>query len=237
MQNKAPFRFKKFQVYHERSAHKVGTDAVLLGCWVQGTGRRILDVGSGCGLIALIVAQRFGEAQIEAIEKDGPSAEEAQLNVVQSPFAERVQVIQGDFLQYHPAHKFDLIVSNPPFYQAGFVSGDQRRDEARQEKFLPQADFLQHAAELLNPNGRLALVLPKEEAQNCMAKAEMSDLYLHRLCKVRGRSDLDDKRWLLEFSNAQPQGPIQEEELCVRAQNSSYSEAYKSLTSEFYLNF
>jgi len=235
MPSKAPFRFKQFDIFHHLCAHPVGTDGVLLGAWAQCEGQQILDVGCGSGLISLMLAQRFPDNQITGIELDAASAQQCQTNFENSPFAKRLKLIQGDFLNYRFNGQFDLIVSNPPFYQAGFESGNTQRDRARQEKFLPQSNFLERAAALLKPGGKVALILPGNEAQQFLEKATDRNLHPSRILRVRGKAGIPPNRWLFELSRK----PIatQESEMILRNEDGSYTDQYRQLTKDFHPHF
>lgn len=237
MQKKSlpPFRFKKFIILHDRCAHKVGTDGVLLGAWIKAHDpKQILDVGTGSGVIALMMAQRFPKAEITAIELDKDSFDQAKENAANSLFADRVTVLYGDFLNFDFPEKFDLIVSNPPFFKGVYSSGNDRRDQARHEFALPQKHFLQKTAELLSQQSQLAVILPKEEARHFIELARPLNLYPLEITKVYGSPRATDKRWLLilsnEFKNSIPG------KLYLRDNEGKFSEAYKELTREFYLN-
>src|SRR5690606_511108 len=128
------FRFKEFTVYHDRCAHKVGTDGVLLGAWTKaGSPEHILDIGSGSGVISLMLAQRFPGAKVTGIELDQASYEQSLENIQNSPFRDYIQILQGDFITKALPGKFDLIVSNPPFFKNAMLSGKSERDKARHE--------------------------------------------------------------------------------------------------------
>ena len=172
-----PFQFKQFSISHDKCAHKVGTDGVLLGAWAGVENpKHILDVGSGSGLIALMLSQRFPNAQVTGIELDTPSAIQAKENADNSPFKGRVEIVKGDFLQFTFAEKFDLIVSNPPFFKGNTSTGKTERDRARHEEHLPQAEFLQKAISILSKQGMLALILPREEGSFFKHEAEKQGL-------------------------------------------------------------
>lgn len=231
-----PFHFKQFSIAHGRCAHKVGTDGVLLGAWAEAENpTSILDVGTGSGLIALMLAQRFPQAQVTGIEVHPPSAAQAQENAANSPFSSRAEIIEGDFLQHAFAQKFDLIVSNPPFFKGNTSTGKTERDRARHEEFLPQGKFLEKVVSLLSPEGKLAVVLPKKEAQGFIHTAETHSLFPARTTKIYGRPGAEDKRWLVEMGLTQYQR--QETALTLRSKDGRWSGAYRNLTTRFHPGF
>ncbi len=230
-----PFRFKQFSVAHHRCAHKVGTDGVLLGAWVKAENpKTILDVGTGSGVIALMLAQRFPEAQITAIEMDHDSAEQAKENAASSPFAERIQIRCGDFLQHLFRDEFDLIVSNPPFFKGNTSSGKPPRDRARHEQHLPHEPFIANVCCLLSPGGTFALILPKEEGEQFIEQCS-SSLFLQRQTSGKGSPTSPIKRFLLQFGK-EP-ALLQKDSLTLRNDEGSFSQTYRELTRDFYLNF
>ncbi|MBQ4138504.1 MAG: methyltransferase, partial [Muribaculaceae bacterium] len=164
MAREKTFRFKRFEVLNDRTAMKVGTDGVLLGAWCDVTGaRKVLDVGTGCGVIALMVAQRNGDALIDAVEIDGDSAHEAGLNFARSPWAARLRVEQCDFNEFalrDVVGKYNLIVSNPPFFTNGILPPDASRMSARHTQHLTYGQLLKNAEKLLADGGKMALITP-----------------------------------------------------------------------------
>lgn len=230
------FRFKQFSIAHDKCAHKVGTDGVLLGAWVEAEKpTRILDIGTGSGLIALMLAQRFPSAKVTGIELDEPSACQAQENAANSPFSSRINILQGDFLNHHFLEKFDLIVSNPPFFKGNTSTGKVERDRARHEEFLPQHKFLNRAASLLSPEGKMALILPKEEAEDFITQALKVNLHAERITKVCGNAHSKDKRWLISLERNNTK--LLQETFILREPDGTYSSPYRRLTSDFHIMF
>ena len=229
-----PFRFKQFSIFHDKCAHKVGTDGVLLGAWVNANNpKSILDVGTGSGLIALMMAQKFPQALVSGIELDEPSFIQATENVKNSPFSDRTHILKEDFLKYAFAEKFDLIVSNPPFYKGNTSTGKTERDRARHEAHLPQKDFLEKAISILAPEGKLAVILPNEEGEQFEKEASLLGLHLNKLTKVLGSPSAPIKRWLMEFSFNASQ--TETDEITIRDTESNRSSDYKKLTQDFYV--
>lgn len=260
MQKSNAFRFKQFAVTQERAAMKVGTDGVLLGAWVslEGALRRVLDVGTGTGVIALMLAQRTAtEAEppvIDAVEVDSEAAREAEANFAASPWATRLRAYDAAIQSYTTDYgeaKYDLIVSNPPYFMAGtdFRRGFDRsavatqptaaRVAARHAEALPYDELIDAVSGVLEgENGRFAAIFPYREAGIFVAKAAARGLYAHRMLEVRGTLHKPVKRMAIEFSFRRPKPEaIVREELCIEDGEGHFTEVYRSLTKDFYLRF
>lgn len=249
----AGFQCKKFYVAHDRCAMKVGTDGLLLGAWapLPATGR-ILDIGSGSGLISLMLAQRSnGALPITAIELDTDATEQARENVALSCWSDTIRLIKGDILTYQPNERYRLIVSNPPFFQQALGAKDARRHQARHTDSLPFAALLQKAAELLHCEGVLALILPLSSAEHLLALAQAQRWFVSRYCAVHSRDTKPVQRVLLCLSRY----PADTEHSSLTIHQSAhlsghqsghqsgqqpdggYSAQYKALLEDFYLKF
>lgn len=229
------FRFKRFSVVNERSAMKVGTDGVLLGAWCTVNGKdRILDVGTGCGVIALMLAQRTENAMITGIEIDAEAADEAKHNFAASEWDCRLSAQNIDYKQFTKANKFDLIVSNPPFFRAGVLPTGNGRTVARHSTELTFADLLGKSAELLTDDGLLAIIVPTDAETEIMYLAEKNGLKLRRICHVKGTPQSESKRIMCEFSKSYL-GEIEENEIVIEYSPQIFTEEYIGLTKDFYL--
>ena len=233
------FQFKQFRIVQERSAMKVGMDGVLLGAWadVLGAGR-ILDIGAGTGLIALMIAQKNATARIDAIEIDRDACEEAALNVKQAQWSDRIHIQEISFQDFRltNADQYDLIVSNPPFFSNGVKAPVENRAQARHSDALPLAVLISGAARLLQENGRIALVLPVESLQEIVELANLNRLYVSRLCRIKPNPIKPVFRILIELTNSVC--IIQEENLMIEFEkHHDYTPEYKLLTKDFYLKF
>jgi len=261
------FRFKQFTVWHDRCAMKVGTDGVLLGAWCCQSGNRekvignkgtseavrILDVGTGSGLIALMIAQRFPEAQIDAIDIAPDAIEQATYNFSLSPWSDRLHAHLCPLQQVSPLRgdlegsSYSLIVSNPPYFVSSLKNPDHGRELARHTDTLSYTDLLQHSARLLSDNGTLALILPASEEQNIIRLAATYGLYPTRLTRVFSKPTKSTPiRILIEFSprtcsssaascsEASSKLPLISA-LCLESPTSPRSEEYAELTKDFYL--
>jgi tRNA1Val (adenine37-N6)-methyltransferase len=244
------FQFKQFTICQDRCAMKVGTDAVLLGSWVHtGNVARILDVGTGTGVIALMLAQRTSHAvyapqlspsfhpvhvpaTVDALELDPAAADQAKENVRNSPWAERVHVHATDATNWS-ALPYDLIVSNPPFFRQSLKAPAANRSQARHDDTLSWEQLAGLAAQLLAPEGHFALILPAASEGVFEAMCWERGLYLNRHCAVSTREDTEPKRLLLEFSRRQ--GLVEYSTLALQTPAHQRTEAFSNLTADFYL--
>lgn len=234
------FRFKQFSVNDDRSSMKVGTDGVLLGAWVglDGSERRILDIGTGSGLIALMMAQRNCSVEVDAVEIESESVEQAADNFEASEWSDRVFVYHSDIQSFTPADKYDLIVSNPPYFVESLLSPDAGRTTARHTTQLTFSELVEAVVRLLRNDGRLALILPVMESQLFDNEAD-GKLLLTRRCEVFGRDGLPSKRLLSEYMLCgQPIQLLESESLVIEGdKRGDYTAEYRELTREFYLKF
>lgn len=221
---------------HHQSSFKIGTDSVLLGSWVDVVpGERILDIGTGCGVLALMMAQRNSEANIEAVEFDELSAEEAAFNFHRSPWPNRLKVHCQSFQEFANRPQstlFNHLISNPPYFMAASKSGNARKDAARHTDHLPFQELLEGAKKILHPQGKFHLVLPETEGRHLLELSVAHGFFLQRCCEVRPKTGKAIRRLLLTlgFENK----PTETERIVHRAANGDYSEAYHALTRDFY---
>jgi tRNA1Val (adenine37-N6)-methyltransferase len=218
------FQFKQFTVEQELCAMKVGTDGVLLGAWANG-GQRILDAGTGTGVIAMMLAQRYPGARVTAIDIDEGAVRQAQQNVTKSPFAAQVTVLQ-ETLQEHQG-EYDAIVSNPPFFIDSLAAPDEQRNMARHTATLTYAELMQAAYRLLSDEGELSVVVPFDYRQRMEDEAIFVGFFPSRVCAVKTTERKPAKRYLLAFRKHPC--PCEKEQLTIG------SEDYQALTSAFYL--
>lgn len=229
------FQFKRFTVWHDRCAMKVGTDAVLLGAWMDVEGAtRLLDVGCGCGLIALMAAQRCN-GEIVAIEIDKEASAQARENVASSPWADRIRVIQEDFRTFNDERKFDVIFSNPPYFTNSLKSPDKTRSKARHTDTLDFKTLMRQVKALLNPNGQFSVVVPMDASAELKAEAISQKLYLSRETHVHTKPSAPAKRVLLTFTPLMPEKPILPQALYMQHQPGVPDEEYRNMVNDFYL--
>lgn len=232
------FRFKQFTIFHDRCAMKVGTDGVLLGAWATIVGsNRVLDIGTGSGLIALMLAQRNINATVSAIDIDEGAINQAKDNIANSPFADRVRCCHAALQDYvnRTDDKYDLIVSNPPFFANSVKSPDQQRSTARHTDTLPINQLFRECSHLITNTGRLSVIYPYQYKDRILENAMQYKFYPIRITIVYPTCASKPKRLLLEFSKTEL-NPVIEDNLIIEEERHVYSEQFKNLVSEFYLN-
>lgn len=230
------FQFKQFVVWHDKCGMKVGTDGVLLGAWAPvANARRILDVGTGTGLVALMTAQRSpADARIVALEIDEAAALQAQENVLRSPWKERIEVVRADFRHYRTEGKFDAIVSNPPYFVDSLACPDRQRSTARHTQTLTYSELTAGAAALLSDRGVFTVVLPTDVEAHVKELALRNGLHAIRQLDVITKPGGEPKRTLIAFSFHQQE--CHTERLLTEHSRHQYSPEYIALTREYYLN-
>ncbi|BEE00509.1 tRNA1(Val) (adenine(37)-N6)-methyltransferase [Aeromonas dhakensis] len=234
MARSSGFTFKQFHVEHDRCAMKVGTDGILLGAWAPlGKARRILDIGTGSGLIALMLAQRsHADCRIDAVELDKHAAQQARENVAASPWPLRVTIIESA-IQGYQADPYDLIVTNPPYFVAGQSFRDPARAMARHTGALDSHALLAACNRLLAPDGQVALVVPTAMADEILCIS--ADFDLHAVCytAVITRAGKEANRVLLLLGRGLNR--CDRGEIVIHSAERTYSDRYIQLTSPFYL--
>lgn len=232
------FYFKKFQVKDDRSTMRVGTDAVLLGIAteVENAGK-ILEVGTGCGVIAMILAQR-SDAMIDALEIDAESVSQAGENVKTSPWTGRIRVIHSPLQEYikNCQVKYDLIVSNPPFFSRSFRSAIEKRNLSRHDDRLTFEELLESSAKLLTDKGQIWVILPVREGMYFRQKAAAAGFHLYHTHHIIPREGKEPNRAVMAFSREKAE-KIFEDRLTLRDADNEFSEEYKSFARDFYIDF
>jgi tRNA1Val (adenine37-N6)-methyltransferase len=216
---------------------KVGTDAVLLGAWANvGGAERLLDIGTGSGVIALMLAQRTNDtATIDAIEIEPRDAEQARTNVSNSPWPHKVKVHVVPAQEFSSSERYDCIISNPPFFSKSFQPPDPGRGTARHTNQLPFSDLIDIVKKNLHEHGAFSVIVPFNEGNMLIAMATTSGLRLTRQCMFRGRADKPPERLLLEFRKTFQ--TCEMTELSMYEKENVWSKEYIELTSPFYLKF
>jgi tRNA1Val (adenine37-N6)-methyltransferase len=215
---------------------KVGTDGVLLGAWTNVQhAKTILDVGTGSGLIALMLAQRTSDSvHIDAVEIEQHAYEQACQNIKNAPWHHRVNAHYVPLQQFESTQPYDLIVSNPPYFQNSQKPPDEKRVQARHTTSLSYPDLLNRTVALLGKSGRLNVILPFTEGLQFIALAEQHNLHCSRQWSFRTRHEKPIERWLLEFSS-DSHLPLDTGEILLYKHGEEWSDGYKQLTKEFYL--
>ncbi len=233
------FRFKRFSISDDRSSMKVGTDGVLLGAWctLDSGVKRVLDIGTGSGLIALMVAQRNEDCNVDGAEIESESAQQAAENFAASEWGDRVKAIHTDIKEFEVEQKYDLVVTNPPYFVDSLTSPDAGRTLARHTTELSFAELIQAVIRVLKPGGLLSVILPPNETQLFDIEISMAFVLVRR-CAVFGRTGLAPKRYMSEYVLSTVAREICEEEITIERENrGEYSDEYRELTREFYLKF
>jgi tRNA1Val (adenine37-N6)-methyltransferase len=226
-----PFKFKQFSIQQAHNSHKIGTDSMLLGAWVNGNFNSILDIGTGTGILALMLAQKNPNAQIIGIEPHLESFQEAESNFLGAPFQNKPVAIQTKLQDFNAANKFDLIITNPPYFQNAFLSEDADRNRTRHTVELPLEELYENVKNLLDDQGVFACVIPFDEEKNHCIMAQEFGLFPTKILRTL-REDETPKRSLLQFTKIQQVPEIST--LLVKNANNQYSTAYIELTKDFY---
>ena len=232
------FNFKQFSVEQDRCAMKIGTDGVLLGAWspIPENAFSVLDIGTGTGIIALMIAQRSNAEQIDALEIDEDAYEQATENFESSPWNDRLFCFHAglDELIDEPEDEYDLIISNPPFYTENYKTEDTQRDLARFEDAMPFEILVEAADLLLSENGIFSVIIPFKEEENFLALGKDFELFPMKITHVKGTPNSEIKRSLLAFKRFET-AEIEIDELVIETERHIYTAEYIALTKEFYL--
>ena len=232
------FTFKQFAIEQDRCAMKIGTDGVLLGAWapIDNHPFSILDIGTGTGIIALMLAQRSAAQQIDALEIDEAAYEQATDNFENSPWNDRLFCFHAGLDEFieEPEEEYDLIVSNPPFYSEDYKTENESRDLARFQDAMPFEQLLEAADLLLSEHGIFAVIIPFKEEENFIALANEFELYPLKITRVKGTPTTEIKRSLLAF-NRNKTTDLVINELVIETARHVYTQEYIGLTKDFYL--
>jgi len=234
------FQFKQFKVLQDKAAMKVGTDSVLLGAWANiDNATRILDIGTGTGLLALMAAQRNTNAEIIAIDIDEDACQQAYENFQESPWADRLSIIHSPLQEFtqNNSSTFDYIISNPPFFHKSLKSENLSRNLARHNDSLSYSELFHCSVNLLSTNGILGMIIPYLSENDVMSINKHYDYNLLRLLHVKGDKNKPIIRSILEFSSLITSDYSSDLLIIEEGRRHSYSNEYKSLTKDFYLAF
>lgn len=232
------FQFKKFRVYHSAGGFKVGTDGVLLGAWTPvKDGDRVLDIGTGTGLLSMMLSQR-ANVSVDAIEINPIAADQAKRNIQRSPFS-NIKVLNMDVAQFvEGVVKYDLIVCNPPFFSNAQAPKDKSLHQAKHTVSLKPCDLFGHASKLLDDGGRLAMIFPKTEHDTFCAAAKSSGFYPKNVLDIYPQPDYPEIRLMVNFTKTQLPNPDRRDFWIAQSnKRHDYSQEYKELTKDFFLRF
>ena len=232
-----PFFFKRFALFHHRSTMKIGTDAILLGRWVEvDENDEVLDIGTGCGLLPLMLAQK-GIKSADAVEIDRDSFEEAAQNFINSAWKSRLFAINDDVKHYaeHCTKKYDLVVSNPPFFFGDNIPEKEKKGLARHTNTLSYNDLLVAVKKLLKPEGRFALVLPALESLTFLKDAENQGFYLEKEMKIVPIEGKEPNRINMQLVVNQVDA-VKSETFILRHPDHSFTKEYKEFLKDYYLD-
>lgn len=236
-----PFQFKQFAIAQDQCAAKIGTDGVLLGAWtcLDSEPDSILDIGTGTGVIALMLAQRSFAETIDALELDDNAYEQATENFENSDWADRLFCYHAHLYEFATEidDQYDLIVSNPPFYEAEYKSKDVTRDQARFEDAMPFELLIGAVQRLLSEQGRFNVILPYQREQEFIDIAEKGSLFPARIMRVQGTPSSEIKRSLVEFCfrESAPISRLQIDAIIIEKSRHDYTDDYINLVKDFYL--
>lgn len=231
------FNFKQFHVNQDRCAMKIGTDGVLLGAWTPLINNpfNVLDIGTGTGILSLMLAQRSNAEQIDAIEIDEDAYEQCVENFEASPWGDKLFCFHAGLDEFvdEPEDEYDLIISNPPFYTDDYKSDNTSRDLARFEDALPFEELIEAAALLLSDNGIFSVIIPFKEEERFVSMCKELDLFPLKITRVKGTPTSEIKRSLLAFCRIEQTALI--DELVIEISRHNYTPEYIKLTKDFYL--
>ncbi|MDO5656092.1 MAG: methyltransferase [Flavobacteriaceae bacterium] len=229
------FKFKQFNVNHEFSAAKVGTDGVLTGAWAPfpENCKNALDIGSGTGIIALMLAQRHDSVEITGVEKDYESWKECCQNFNNSPWQHRLQAVNSSIENFNTQIKFDLIVSNPPFHTESTLSPNLRRDMARSASHLSFSKLVKKVETLLSKQGFFVIIFPYSSKEENLKTAMENQLFPQQILNIKGTPSTNYKRCLIRFGRKQVE--MIEENLVIEKERHHYTEEFRHLVKDFYL--
>lgn len=237
--DRRPFRFKQFDLYQDRCAMKIGTDGALLGAWADVSGvERALDIGTGTGLIVMMLCQRAEELKVDAVELDADAASQAAENIAKSKFSDRIAVHHSPVQRWTPQEGYDLIVSNPPFFSSNLRSPNHKRSQARHDDELPLGELVFNVARLLKPSGRFVVIWPTDREAELTASFETKGMFLYRRCAVHPTPQKDCHRVLNEYRRMDDRPEINETVLVIEQSGRGvYSEQFIELLRDFHLDF
>jgi tRNA1Val (adenine37-N6)-methyltransferase len=226
------FNFKHFQIHQKNAALKVGTDSMLLGSLCNWKNpKRLLDIGTGTGVLSLMCAQRFSFEEITGIELSEEAFADAQINAQNNPFTSNISILNQAIQEYKPAGEFDAIISNPPFFENSSKNPDADKSLARHTESLSFLELVQSISRLLSPDGKAWIIIPFESKEQLIQLAKANDLFVSDLLTIFGKPN---KATRMILSLGKQASETQTSSLCIRTEDGAYTEEYKTLTREFH---
>lgn len=226
------FQFKHFQIYQENTALKVGTDSMLLGALCHWNNpKRLLDIGTGTGVLALMCAQRFAFKEIVGIEISDKSIIDSQINAENNPFSSEISIVNQRIQDYDSNEKFDAIISNPPFFENSSKNQNEHKSLARHTESLSFSELIQSISRLLSAEGKAWIILPFESKENIIQLAKENELFVSDQITLLGKPN-KPARAILSFCKQITD--IHSSSICIRTEDGAYTDEYKVLTQEFH---
>lgn len=231
--NLSVFRFQLFDVIQSKNPLKVGTDSMLLGSFIDPShAKTALDIGAGTGVLSLMVLQKNPKLELDAVEIHSEAAEECSVNFANSPWGKVATVHAQDFLEFHPAKKYDLIFSNPPFYLDGLKSGDKHIDQAKHISRETYEQFICKTSDLLSDQGRFYVIVPFDQFDYLSKLAKEDQLHLHQKITIHATKEKLNSRVILLFSKKEEL--IVQSEFTIRLSTGGYTPEYIALTKQYH---
>ena len=233
-----PFHFKQFSLYHHKSSMKIGTDAILLGVWTDVQySKTVLDIGSGSGIISLLIACR-SNAMVDAVEIDSASVKESRENFKNSDFSERLSVVQTNFIDYVKTCKreYDLIISNPPFFSNSYKPKEQQRKDARHTETLSFEQLCDGVSKMLKPKGKFCVVIPQNERIKFLEVASLFNLYLQKQLSIHPKRKQTANRFNLQLGFEIP-SEVQKESIDIRENDLTFTPQFVNLLKDYYIGW
>jgi len=231
------FRFKQFEVAQDKCAMKVNTDGVLLGAWADVSGaKKILDIGTGTGVIALMMAQKNSEATIEGLDIDEGAYQQTEQNFERSKWRQRLIALHADVQHFFVVTRYDIIISNPPYFVDDYKTDNHQKNIAKHSTALTYKQLIPHLSQhLLSPTGKVFLVVPHFNLPLVVSLAAVEGLFLTRLLEVTAVTGKNPYLALVQLESEQKAHAI--ESITIQDEAGNFTEQYKELTKEFYLKF
>jgi tRNA1Val (adenine37-N6)-methyltransferase len=227
------FDFQQFSIQQDQCAMKIGIDGVLLGAWSPIVkSKHILDIGTGTGLLALMMAQR-SDAAIDAVEIDNAAFLQAQDNIQNSSFHDRIQCYHSSIQEFKTQKSYDLIISNPPYFEASLKSDNKARNSARHNDGLNLSELFSKASQLLSPQGHLAIILPYSSLGKIKIRTKEQKLHLAHITEVKGREHKSPNRVLVYLQRDEIETSV--DTLTIYSSEGGYTKAFQNLTQDYYL--